>query len=268
MTGSWQRRPRFLVVLGISLSPLWMDVSCPSALGDTIRQGVVVSGPWEANSANLLVDYFQKLLEDRNFEAFRDRVAAHYSEEMLCRILLNSPAVTARRAAVLSLGFAGRFERSNASLGRALRDNDVTVRRLAEDALWSVWFRADSPENNQTLQQVSQLIGSGQLSRAEALVNRLITAAPDFAEAYNRRAIIYFNLGRFAESARDCQHVLSRNPYHFGALGGLAQCQMNLNHPSEALKTLRRALKLQPYRDGLRENIKLIEAQIEPPGSH
>jgi tetratricopeptide (TPR) repeat protein len=268
MTGSWQRRPGFLVVLGISISSLWMDVSCPSALGDTNRQGVLVSGAWDANSANLLVDYFRKLLEDRNFEAFRDRVAAQYSEEMLCRILLNSPTVTARRAAVLSLGFAGRFERSNASLARALRDSDETVRKLTEDALWSVWFRAGTPENNQTLQEVLQLMGRGQLSRAETLVNRLITAAPHFAEAYNQRAIIHFRLGRFAESAQDCQHVLSRNPYHFGALGGLAQCQIQLNRPSEALKTLRHALKLQPYSDGLRENIKLLEAQIEPPGSH
>ncbi len=133
MSRSWERRHRFLMVLGLSISPFWMDVSCPSALGDTMRQGIAAGSPWEANSANLLVDYFHKLLDDRNFEAFRDRVAAQYTEEMLCRILLNSPAVTARRAAVLSLGFAGRFERSNTSLGRALRDSDVTVRKLAED---------------------------------------------------------------------------------------------------------------------------------------
>ena len=225
-------------------------------------------GSWEANSANLLVDYFQSLLDDRDFETFRDRVTAEYSEEMLCRILMDSPSVTARRAAVVSLGFAGGFARSNASLGRALRDSDVTVRSLAEDALWSVWSRADTPENNRTLQEVKQLIDSRQLSRAETLANRLITAAPGFMEAYNQRAIIYFFRGRFAESARDCQLVLSRNPYHFGALGGLAQCQIQLNHPSEALKTLRYALKIQPYREGLRKEIRLIEAQIEPTGSH
>jgi tetratricopeptide (TPR) repeat protein len=268
MTGSWQRRPRFLVALGISISLLFMGFSPASALGDTNRQRVMVSGPWEANSANLLVDYFQKLLEDRDFEAFRVRVTAQYTEEMLGRILLFSPTVTARRAAVVSLSFAGGFERSNAALGQALRDSDVTVRKLAEDALWSVWFRADTPENNQALQEAMALIGRGQLRRAETLVNRLITAAPGFVEAYNQRAIIYFHLGRFAESARDCQHVLSRNPYHFGALGGLAQCQMQLEHPSEALKTLRQALKLQPYSDGLRENIKAIQAQVELSGSH
>ncbi len=107
------------------------------------------------------------------------------------------------------------------------------------------------------------LAGRGDLNRAEALATRLIADAPGFAEAYNQRAIIYFEQRRFAESARDCQRVLSVNPYHFGAMSGLAQCQMGLDQPAEALKTLRRALRLQPYSEGLRKSLKFLEAQVE-----
>jgi tetratricopeptide (TPR) repeat protein len=138
---------------------------------------------------------------------------------------------------------------------------------LAEDALWSLWFRADTPEHNRTLQEVAQLIGRGQIIRAEILANQLIRSAPEFAEAYNQRAILSFHQGRFADSAADCRQVLSRNPYHFGALSGLAQCLLHLDQPAEALKTLRRAWKLQPYNETLREHVKLLEAQLatEPP---
>ncbi len=108
-----------------------------------------------------------------------------------------------------------------------------------------------------------QLAAQGEMNRAEALATQLIVAAPGFAEAYNQRAIIYFEQGRLAESARDCQRVLSMNPYHFGAMGGLAQCQRGLNQPAEAVKTLRRALRLQPYNVGLRDILKLVEAQVE-----
>src|SRR5262249_7004729 len=108
-----------------------------------------------------------------------------------------------------------------------------------------------------------QLLGRGEMNRAEALATRLIAIAPRFAEAYNQRAIIYFEQGRFAESARDCQHVLSINPYHFGALSGLAQCELRQNRPVEAIKVLRRASKLQPYNIGLRDNIRFLEAQVE-----
>jgi tetratricopeptide (TPR) repeat protein len=233
-----------------------------SAGSETNHLVIAGSGRWEANTGSLLVDYFQRFLNDRDIEAFRDRVVARYTEGTLCRILADSPVVMARRAAVVSLGLMGSFEQSNAALGRALRDRDGPVRKLAEDALWSVWFRADTPENNRALQEVQLLIRRGQLSSAEALATRLLVVAPNFAEAYNQRAIIYFFQGRFAESAQDCERVLSRNPYHIGAISGLAQCQLQLNRPADALKTLRRASKLQPFSEGLRENIKLLEAQV------
>jgi tetratricopeptide (TPR) repeat protein len=89
----------------------------------------------------------------------------------------------------------------------------------------------------------------------------LIGQASNFAEAYNQRAIAHFVQGHFQESAADCERVLERNPYHFGALGGLAQCQLALGQRPEALKTLRRALRLQPYSEGLRELVATLEAE-------
>src|SRR4029077_17101655 len=100
----------------------------------------------------------------------------------------------------------------------------------------------------------------------EVMVSELIAQAPSFAEAYNQRAIIYFHQGRFAESVQDCQRVLARNPYHFGAISGMAGCQLELKRPHDALKTLRRGLKLQPYHNSLRETIRLLETEIEPDG--
>jgi Flp pilus assembly protein TadD len=104
----------------------------------------------------------------------------------------------------------------------------------------------------------------------DAAVNsasRLIARAPKYAEAYNQRAIALFIQGRFAESAEDCQRVLKLNPYHVGAISGLAQCQIQLNQLHEALGTLRRAAKLQPHSQSIRENIQVLEAQIESDGT-
>jgi len=221
----------------------------------------------EAHNGSLLAEYFKAFLRDRDFDAFRDRVAARYNEGTLCRILSLSADVAARRAAVISLGILGSFDQSNTALGRALSDRDMAVRSMAEDALWAIWFRADTPEHNHILDTVRLAIGREQLVQAEMLVTRLIAAAPNFAEAYNQRAIIYFHQGRFAESVQDCQRALSRNPYHFGAVSGMAQCQLQLKRPHDALKSLRRALKLQPYHTSLRETIGILESEIEPDGS-
>jgi tetratricopeptide (TPR) repeat protein len=220
----------------------------------------------ESYNGSLLVEYFKSFLGDRELDSFRNRVAARYNEGTLCRILSISTDVAARRAAVLSLGILGGFDGSNAALGKALGDPDASVRGMAEDALWAVWFRADTPEHNQTLEKVRLAIGREEFVQAEVMVTRLIADAPNFAEAYNQRAIIYFHQGRFAESVLDCQRVLSRNPYHFGALSGMAGCQLELKRPHDALKTLRRGLKLQPYHNSLRETIRALETQIEPDG--
>lgn len=221
----------------------------------------------EAHSGSLLVEYFKEFLGKRDVDTFRNRVAARYNEGTLGRILAGSPDVSARRAAVLSLGLLGSFEQSNAVLGKALRDDDLAVRSMAEDALWAVWFRADTAEHNQVLEQVRHSISREQLDEAERLATRLIADAPDFAEAYNQRAFIYFLQGRFAESALDCQEVLSRNPFHIGAIEGLAKCQLSLNRPRDALKSLRRALKLRPHNSALRESVHELETQIESDGA-
>lgn len=213
------------------------------------------------DSGLLLVEYFRLLVADQDFRAFEARVSAHYREEALGRLLAESPSVDTRRAAAAALGITGSFRGSNAALGRALRDEDPLVRQLAQGSLWSVWYRADTPANNDRLDQVRALIQDGELHRAEELANHLISIAPGFAEAYNQRAIIYFSEAKYAESARDCGVVLSINPYHFGALGGLAQCQLRLNRPDEAVRTLRRALRLQPYDTDLRRFILMIESR-------
>jgi tetratricopeptide (TPR) repeat protein len=215
----------------------------------------------ESETGSLLVAYFETFLHDHDVESFRQQVSARYTEGTLAR-LIASGNLSARRAAVLSLGLFGTME-SNAALARALRDSDPVVRDLAGNALWALWYRADTPEHNAMLEQVRLLIGHDRLAEAVALSSRLIARAPHFAEAYNQRAIAHYLQGHFEESAADCHQVLERNPYHFGALAGLAQCQLHLNQRRQALKTLRRALHLQPFSQRLQQDVSALEAEGE-----
>ncbi len=239
-----------------------------AAVSSTTLAGVSLDSPrfgapgmLEPHTGSLLVDYYEAFLRDQNIENFRQHVSTRYTEGTLAR-LIESGNTQARRAAVLALGLSGTYE-VNAAVARALRDTDLTVRRLASDALWAIWFRADTPENNKILEQVSQLIGHQRLEQAVELATRLIEKAPKFAEVYNQRAIAHFAQEHYEESAADCRRVLEHNPYHFGALSGLAQCQLRMGQRREALKTFRRALRLQPYSDGLREAVDALEAEGE-----
>jgi tetratricopeptide (TPR) repeat protein len=263
MAGGWRGR-RWRLVCWLLTSSGLLAIDAGVSIGsEGARVGMGVSTMSEAQSGSLLVVYFRDFLTNRDVEEFRKRVEARYNEGTLSRILIGSPDALARRAAVLSLGILGTFEQSNTALGRALSDQDLAVRSMAEDALWAVWFRADTPAHNQTLDEVRAAINRKQLEKAEKLATQLIAEAPNFAEAYNQRAIVFFLQGRFAESAEDCANVIERNPFHIGAIEGMAQCQIQLNRNRDALKTLRRALKLRPHNTGLRESIQELEQQIE-----
>lgn len=215
----------------------------------------------EPHTASLLVDYFETFLRDRDIEAFQRSVMVRYQEGTLER-LAKTGGVKARRAAILALGLVGSF-RVNETVAKGLKDSDPTVRDLAHSALWAIWFRADTLENNAKLQQIADLNGRKRYVEAVSLATELIAHAPNFAEAYNQRAIAYFSREMFAESALDCRRVLERNPYHVGALGGLGQCYLRLDRRRDALATFRRHLKVQPFNPGLREMIETLEAEVE-----
>ena len=207
----------------------------------------------------LLVEYFEIYLRDHDLDAFRQRIIARYTEGTLAR-LLEAGDLSCRRAAVLALGLIGTFD-VNPVVARALKDTDPTVRNLAENALWTIWFRADSPENNVILEQISDLNKRQRYHQAIEMANRLIARAPGFAEAHNQRAIAHFFLDRLEESIADCERVLAHNPYHTGALSGMGQAYLRLNLKNKALECFRRASVLQPYNEGLKAAIAELEAQ-------
>ena len=113
-----------------------------------------------------------------------------------------------------------QLSRVLAVLGRALQDRDRCVRVIAENGLRDLWLRDGSEEQQSRIRTIVRLNASGQFNSALDAADDLIDDAPNFAEAWNQRAIAYFQMDRYEESASDCQQTLEINPYHFGAAVG------------------------------------------------
>lgn len=201
----------------------------------------------------------------KGLSRFKRAVEARYNEATLQR-LLRWRGAEVRQAAVLALGLVGTMK-VNPNLASCLHDEDPTVRRLAGEAMWSIWFRADAPEHNAELQRIILLrldeVGPEIiLADFEALLRK----APRFAEVYNQRGIFHFRCGSYARAVADCDRALRLNPCHFGAASGLGQCFMKQKKLRAALRSFRRALRINPNLDGVRQTITSIERLLGEEG--
>lgn len=131
-------------------------------------------------------------------------------------------------------------------LHERLRDESAFVRGYAEQALWLLWSRSGDAEIDRVMARGVEHMQAGRHAEAIATFSSVISRKPDFAEAWNKRATVYFLTGEYGKSLADCDEVLKRNPRHFGALAGAGQNHVRLEQYDEALAWFRRALDVNP----------------------
>jgi tetratricopeptide (TPR) repeat protein len=130
---------------------------------------------------------------------------------------------------------------------QALQQENESVRDMATQTLWRVWFEQKGMIGLELLQRSQRLLQLGQLSEALTLLDQLIQDMPDFAEAWNRRAVVHFSQHNYRQAIDDCHQVLQLNPSHFGASHGLGLCHAALGEHSQAIQAFHRTLEIQPY---------------------
>ncbi len=128
-----------------------------------------------------------------------------------------------------------------------LKSSDENIRERATSQLWRIWFWEKGKIPLEQIEESERLLGEGDLDAAGAILDELVADLPDFAEAWNRRAVWGFVTQRYDRAIADCEMVLKLNPVHFGALHGLGLCHAALGNYSAAIGAFRSALEIQPH---------------------
>jgi tetratricopeptide (TPR) repeat protein len=186
---------------------------------------------------------------------------AESAREQALRDLGRTDDARARRAAVERLADTGIMADLPA-LARALRDPDPVVRGGVESAMWSVWSRAGDAEIDRLFAIGVAQMTARQLDAAVETFSRVIERRPEFAEGWNKRATVYFLLGEYRRSLADCDEVMARNPFHWGALSGYGMIYLQLDQPARALHYLERALAVNPNLDQVAQTVEALRAQL------
>ena len=172
---------------------------------------------------------------------------------------LQSQDVAARLSACTVLAEIGRYEDLPPLHGRRF-DDDESVRGAAEAAIWGIWGRSGDAAADRLFSHGLEQMREGHLNTAVDTFGRVIALRPDFTEAWNKRATLYFLLGEDDLSLKDCAEVLKRNPQHFGVLAGYGQIYLRKGDLPRALEYFERALALNPNMVGVQTSIDAIRA--------
>jgi tetratricopeptide (TPR) repeat protein len=136
---------------------------------------------------------------------------------------------------------------------------DAGQAQSIEQGIWKIWMSADSPTAEILLQQATKAMGDGAPEQSLTILNRLIGAYPEFAEAWNKRATLYFLMKKYPESLADIDKVLELEPRHFGALSGRGMIYQRQNKYSAALDSFHDALAINPSMQSVKDAVEQIE---------
>jgi tetratricopeptide (TPR) repeat protein len=169
--------------------------------------------------------------------------------------------VAARRSAAQRLADSGAMTDLPVMV-RALRDPDPLVRAFTESAMWSVWSRSGDADVDRLFAVGVEQMTQRALGAAVDTFTHVIQRRPDFAEGWNKRATVYYLMGEYQKSLADCDEVMTRNPYHWGALSGYGMIYIQLDQPDRALEYLEKALAVNPNLQSLAQTIEMLKALL------
>jgi tetratricopeptide (TPR) repeat protein len=188
-------------------------------------------------------------------------LAAGPTREEALTALADGGDVDNRRRGVLALGETGLMT-DLPQLAGALRDADRLVRAFAENAMWQVWSRSGDESVDRLFAVGVEQMGAQRGELAVETFTEIVQRHPEFAEGWNKRATVYYLLGEYQKSLADCDEVMKRNPYHFGALSGYGMIYLELDQPVKALDYFQQALRVNPNLESIRQTVEMLKTLL------
>lgn len=145
---------------------------------------------------------------------------------------------------------------------RLREDHGVLDAGETEDLIWAIWTSHPDPDLEKAMHAAIASLALRDFATATARLDAIIGRDPDWAEAWNKRATLYFLRGDDTASLRDIAETLAREPRHFGAMAGFIQICDRIGALAEADAAAEMALVHNPHLHALRARLD----QRRPPG--
>ena len=141
---------------------------------------------------------------------------------------------------------------------------DAAEAVAVEERIWDVWMYHPHRLAARDLDLAATEIAAHCHDLAETRLTRLLRAAPDYCEAWNKRASLYYMQERDDECLANLHRVLELEPRHFGALCGVAEILYAHEDLEGALFAFETALRIHPYLEDARQRVDELRGFAAP----
>jgi len=149
------------------------------------------------------------------------------------------------------------------ALFQALRTtSDEAYAESVEEHIWDFWLEHPNSEMIRVMREGVLSLNADDYAAALDAFDKVIAMDANYAEAWNKRATVYYMLGDYRAAVDDLHHALVLEPRHFGSLTGLGLVYLALNQPQPALRAFDAALALNPHLDKVRQQVDAIRGRL------
>lgn len=135
--------------------------------------------------------------------------------------------------------------------------------KYIEGRIWAAWAAGGGDTAAVLMTRARTATETKDLDLAIKLLTAIIEIKPDYIEAWNRRAALYFVKRDLPAAMVDLRGVLRREPRHFGAWAGLGMILQDIGDERRALEAFRRAVALHPHMERIPELVKRLTLSVE-----
>jgi tetratricopeptide (TPR) repeat protein len=140
---------------------------------------------------------------------------------------------------------------------------DEASAKHVEARIWAIWIQTPSDTAALLMARAKTAVDGQKIDVAIKLLDSVVKLRPDYIEAWNRRATLYYMKNDYARSLADIREVLTREPRHFGALAGLGMIMQEVGDEKRALEAYRKALAINPHLDKIPDQVKALTEKVE-----
>lgn len=133
-------------------------------------------------------------------------------------------------------------------------------------AIERLWQHSGSATADLLMARAAAATEAGRTELAMNLLNVAVELQPDYAEAWNRRAYLFYLDDNYTRALGDIRRVLALEPHHFKAIEGLANILEHLGEKKAALEAYETLLKVYPKAPGAEKARDNLRIEVEGRG--